>query len=68
MANFADTQAGFILAEALVTTQMVAGIWVVGHAAMNQAGNTICRFQRPLSPTNPDYGAWVESRADDQDV
>ena len=64
MANFADTQAGFITAEALCTTRMTSKAWLQGHAAINQAGNTIVRFQRPMSATNPGYGAWTESRDD----
>ena len=64
MANFADTAAGRVLAEDLVKTRMAAGTWVVGHMGVNDAGNTVVRFQRPMSATNADYGAWVESRDD----
>ena len=68
MANFDNDQAGRITAEALVITRMAAGVWVNGHMGVDKAGNTVCRFQRPMSPTNPAYGEWVESRADDQDA
>lgn len=68
MADFADTSAGRQTAEALCVTRMTAKVWVVAHMAINAAGHTICRFQRFMSPTNPGYGAWVESRADDQDA
>lgn len=68
MANFADNDTGREEAEALVTTQMTAGIWVEGHEAQNVAGHVICRFIRPMSPTAPDAGAWVESRDTAQDV
>ncbi len=64
MANFADTADGRALAEALCTTRMLAGTWIEGHMAENVDGHTIVRFQRPMSPTHPDYGAWVESRDD----
>lgn len=64
MANFADTEAGRIAAEALVTTRMAAGTWIEGHMGVDENGHTIVRFIRPMSPTNPDYGAWVTSRDD----
>ena len=62
MADFADTDTGREQAETLVITRMTSGAWVEGHVAQNVAGHVICRFIRPLSPTHPDYGAWVESR------
>lgn len=68
MANFANTATGRVLAETLCKTRIAAGVWVVAHMAIDKAGNTICRFIRYMSPTNPGYGAWVESRADDQDA
>lgn len=64
MANFADTDAGRSTAEALVKTRMDAGTWVVGFRAQTIDGHTCVRFQRFMSPTNDDYGAWVESRDD----
>jgi hypothetical protein len=48
---------------------MLDATWIVAHMAMNDAGHTITRFQRPMSNVSPDttaqYGAWTESRADD---
>lgn len=62
MANFSNDDTGRELAEALVTTRMAAGTWIQGHECQDRDGNVEVRFQRPMSPTNPDYGAWVESR------
>lgn len=64
MANLANTAAGRSTAEALVKTRMDAGTWIVGFWAIDVSGNTVVRFQRPMSPTNPGYGEWVESRDD----
>jgi len=64
MANFENTDEGMALAEALCKTRMAAKTWVVAHHGKNQDGNVVVRFQRPMSPTNPAYGAWVESRDD----
>lgn len=64
MANFADTDAGRSLAEALVKTRMDAGTWVVGFRAQTIDGHTCVRFQRFMSSSNPGYGEWVESRDD----
>jgi hypothetical protein len=69
MANFDNDAAGRALAEALVITRMASGAWVQGHMAISKAGNTIVRFQRPMAPTSATtkgYGAWTESRADDE--
>ena len=71
MANFDNDAAGRGTAEALVITRMAAGVWIVGHMAMDKSGNTIVRFQRPMavtSATTKEYGAWTESRADDVDA
>jgi oligoribonuclease (3'-5' exoribonuclease) len=65
MANYANTDAGRDTAEAWGQAKMADGTWVNSHVATSIAGNVICRFQRFLSPTHPDYGEWVESRADD---
>lgn len=66
MANFANTAAGRILSEEWAKAKIADGTWINAYGAvMDLSGNTICRFQRPMSPTHPDYGAWVESRADD---
>jgi len=64
MANFANTDAGKIEAQDLIKTRMIAGVWINGHVGVDYSGNVLCRFQRYMSPTNPDYGAWVESRDD----
>lgn len=63
MANFADTTAGRVLAQDLVKTRMAAKTWVVGHMGVNNAGNTVVRFIRPLT-TAFTQGGWVESRDD----
>ena len=63
MANFADSAAGRVAAEDLVKTRMGAKTWVVGHQAVNAAGNTIVRFIRPITSALT-QGAWVESRDD----
>ena len=44
--------------------QIVAKVWVVAHSARNKDGQIIARFIRPMSPTNPGAGGWVET-ADD---
>lgn len=67
MANFADTTAGFVVAETWAKAKMVDGTWTVAHAARNMAGNVIVRFQRPMAVTSAgarDDGEWVESRDD----
>jgi hypothetical protein len=65
MANFADTEAGFESACSWARAKVEDKTWIVAHAARDMAGHPICRFIRPMSPTNPGYGAWVTSRADD---
>lgn len=65
MANFANTEAGRIAAEDWAKAKIADKTWVNAHQAIDKAGNTICRFQRFMSATNPGYGEWVESRADD---
>lgn len=62
MANFANTDAGRSQAEALVKTRMASKTWVNGHECQDKNGNVQVRFQRFMSSTNDDYGAWVESR------
>jgi len=64
MADFADTAAGFETAQALVLTNMASFAWVEGYASHDVDGHTVVRFIRFMSPTNPDYGAWTESRDD----
>lgn len=68
MANFAATAAGFAEAAALCKTRTTAKVWVVAHPAKDINGNVICRFQRFMSPTHPDYGSWVQSRDTAQDA
>lgn len=63
MANFANTNTGRELAEALVRTRMVAGTWIVGHEQQNVDGNVSVRFIRPMTAALT-QGAWVESRDD----
>lgn len=36
------------------------GTWINAHAARTFAGVLCVRVQRKMSPTHPDYGAWVE--------
>lgn len=64
MANFAATAAGRVAAEDWAKAKIADKTWVNAHMGVDKDGNTVCRFQRPMSPTNPDYGAWVESRDD----
>jgi hypothetical protein len=56
MAAFADLAA----CETRVKAKIVDKTWVNGHAGRTQAGVLCVRVQRPMSPTNPGYGAWVE--------
>lgn len=65
MANFDNDAAGRETAAALCRTRMTSKAWIVGHPAIDNSGNTIVRFQRPMAPTSDatrEYGAWVESR------
>lgn len=68
MANFTNDADGMADAEALCKTRMAAGVWVVAHHGVSVVGNVVCRFIRYMSPTNPGYGEWVESRDDAQDA
>jgi hypothetical protein len=56
MAAFATFAAAETRAYALVA----AGTWVNAHAIRQKDGTIAVRLQRYMSPTNPDYGAWVE--------
>lgn len=57
MAAFATMAA----AETRAKAKIADGTWINAHAGYAGSGSTICvRVQRPLSPTHPDYGAWVE--------
>lgn len=65
MADFPDTPEGFEAAQALVLIRMASFTWVEGFGSHTIDGHTCVRFIRFMSPTNPGYGEWVESRADD---
>ena len=64
MANFANTAAGRVTAEVWAKAKIVDKTWVNAHVAVDSSGNTIVRFQRFMSATNPGYGDWVTSRDD----
>lgn len=51
-------------AETRCKSQVVAKTWLVAHAARSTAGAIVARFIRPMSATNPDYGAWTETAQD----
>ncbi len=56
MAAFAT----FAAAETRAYAKVADGTWVNAHAARQIDGTLAVRVQRRMSPTNPDYGAWVE--------
>lgn len=57
MAAFATMAA----AEVRVKAKIADGTWINGHVGFADSGSTICvRVQRKMSPTHPDYGAWIE--------
>lgn len=60
MASFATMSA----AETRCRAQIVAKVWVNAHAARNQSGAIIARFQRYMSPTQRGEGAWIETTDD----
>ena len=63
MAAFAD----FAAAETRAYAKRLDKTWINAHAA-RQVDGTICvRVQRPMSATNPGYGAWVEITDDATD-
>jgi len=67
MANFANTPAGFATAEIWAVAKIADGTWTVAHAAHDNSGNVIVRFQRPMAPTSAgtrDDGEWATSRDD----
>ena len=69
MANFADAAAGRVVAADLIKTRMAAGDWIEGFVCITKDGHTAVRFIRPMAPTDATtkgYGAWTESRADDE--
>jgi hypothetical protein len=68
MGSFAATAAGRILAEEWAKAKIADHTWTNAHMAVNKAGATIVRFQRPASPssaTTKEYGGWTESTEDD---
>lgn len=56
MAAFATDAA----AEARAVAKVADGTWVNAHAMRQGDGTIAVRVQRYMSPTNPDYGEWVE--------
>jgi hypothetical protein len=47
-------------AEARAIAKMADFTWVVAHAEREFDATIAVRVQRPMSPTHPDYGAWIE--------
>lgn len=56
MAVFATLAA----AELRCKTLMAAGTWIVAHSEVKMNGTIAVRVIRPMSPSHPDYGGWVE--------
>ena len=56
MAAFAT----FAAAEVRAYAKRADKTWVDAHAARTQTGTICVRVIRYMSPTHPDYGAWVE--------
>jgi hypothetical protein len=56
MAAFAT----FAAAEARAVAKVADKTWINAHAERKFDGTLAVRVQRFMSPTNPDYGAWVE--------
>ena len=56
MAAFAT----FAEAEARAVAKVADGTWINAHAQQMFDGTIAVRVQRFMSPTNPDYGAWVD--------
>lgn len=55
-------------AETRATAKVADGTWLNAHAGVSNMTNTFCvRVQRKMSPTNPDYGAWIEITDDATD-
>ena len=59
--------ATFAAAEARAYAKRLDKTWINAHAQRTVAGVLSVRVQRPMSATNPGYGAWVEL-SDDTDV
>jgi hypothetical protein len=56
MAAFATMAA----ADARAVAKVADGTWINAHSQRGITGTIGVRVQRKMSPTNPDYGAWVE--------
>ena len=56
MAAFAT----FAATETRAYAKVADGTWVNAHAMRQIDGTLAVRVQRFMSPTHPDYGAWVE--------
>ena len=56
MAAFAT----FAACEVRAVAKVADGTWINAHATRKIDGTLAVRVQRKMSPTNPDYGAWVE--------
>ncbi len=56
MAAFADMAA----AETRAVAKVKDGTWVNAHSMRQNDGTIAVRVHRFMSPTNPDYGEWVE--------
>ena len=47
-------------ADARAVAKVADKTWIVAHSQRGVTGTIGVRVQRPMSPTNPSYGAWVE--------
>ncbi len=57
MADFAT----YALADTRAVAKVADGTWINAFACRATTGGKIAvRIQRKMSPTHPDYGAWVE--------
>ncbi len=56
MAAFATMAAAEVRAYAKVADKT----WIDAFACRQKDGTICVRVQRKMTPTNPDYGAWVE--------
>ncbi len=56
MAAFANMAA----AETRAVAKVKDGTWVNAHSMRQDDGTIAVNVQRFMSPTNPDYGEWVE--------
>jgi hypothetical protein len=63
MAAFAT----FAAAETRAYAKRLDKTWINAHAMRQKDGTIAVRVQRPMSPANPGYGAWVEITDDATD-